>query len=471
MPIASFPRARPVIKGSRMRYSVVDLKNNYPELFGRFIMALKNLINSDDWARICGIHGDTFKPGDTGVLCPTDPKIVTKIGCTDEPFYCKHSVYSFIAWHAPYVYQFELLLNKYNKSSNQDYITLPWLDLTDFNVDFSFLNDPEITIFYDKKQITTENPLAGAYYYVDGVRTRTTRGGYFTPTTKKQRMTLNTVKKQLNNALYAPNYEQFSSVPTRKKPSNIVVDYVPLETPHNSLHDIIGGMNGNMANIDIAAFDPIFWLHHCNMDRHYYTWTHRVTDGFKKSIYPDLMTEVVYSEPCAPFFKDYVYADDPSGYNWGWRNGTGEYAKVGDILQIDRFPYTYDLISPAPKKDLNAFVELIDIPIPQESLEFNVYLHLTGELLDRGGHFAGAAFWFGINRDKIDCCRCNVGIINIKIDIEEYVTENGITKDNIGNYNLVLEGEGQLIKDSSEVYKTYNMANLIKGGSYQIVLI
>ena len=107
------------IANKNKRMNIIDLKN-HPERFGRFIMALKNLEESDDWPRICGIHGNTFKPADPGVLCPTDPAIVTKIGETGEPFYCKHGVYSFIAWHTPYVYEFELLLNKYNKSKNTD---------------------------------------------------------------------------------------------------------------------------------------------------------------------------------------------------------------------------------------------------------------------------------------------------------------------------------------------------------------
>jgi hypothetical protein len=80
--------------GSKKRQNIVDLRLNYPEKFGRFIMALKNLINSADWARICGIHGNTFMPGDVGVYCPTDVATVTKIACTGEPFYCKHGVYS-----------------------------------------------------------------------------------------------------------------------------------------------------------------------------------------------------------------------------------------------------------------------------------------------------------------------------------------------------------------------------------------
>ena len=452
-----------------LRYNIIDLKEKYPEKFGRFVMALKNLINSDDWGRICGIHGNTFNPNDAGVKCPTDPDTVTKIGETGEPFYCKHSVYAFIAWHTPYVYQFELLLNKHNKSSNTDYITLPWLDLTDFTVDFTFMNDPEITIFYDRKQITTENPLAGAYYYVDGKRERTTREGFLTPTNAKQRIQLNTVKKQLNDTLYATNYERFSSNPS-KNPLGIIVNYVPLESPHNSLHDIIGGESGNMSSINISAFDPIFWLHHCNMDRHYYSWTYMKTDHFKNPLYPELMTDDTYHHPCAPFFKEYVYATDFRYYRWGWQNNTDKYMSVYDVLDLKRYPYRYDIIKPAPFVGTTSFVELIDIPIPRETIEFNVYLHLKDTFLNRDTNFAGSAVWFGINRETTDCCRCNTALTNIKIDIEEYVTENGITNENLDDYVMTLEGRGRLIKDANNKYKVYSLRDLIKDGSYAIVL-
>ncbi len=81
------------------RLNIIDLKNNHPTQFGNFMMALKNLEDSDDWYRICGIHGNLFKPNDKKVLCPTDPDVVTAISKTGELFYCKHKVSSFIAWH------------------------------------------------------------------------------------------------------------------------------------------------------------------------------------------------------------------------------------------------------------------------------------------------------------------------------------------------------------------------------------
>ena len=39
-----------------------------------------------------------------------------------------------------------------------------------------------------------------------------------------------------------------------------------VETPHNSIHVIMGWP---MATVEFAAFHPIFFLHHCNVDRVY----------------------------------------------------------------------------------------------------------------------------------------------------------------------------------------------------------
>lgn len=450
------------------RYNIVELRDNEPKKFGRFIMALKNLINSDDWARICGIHGDSFKPGDKQVKCPTDPAEVTKIGETGEPFYCKHSVYSFIAWHAPYIYQFELLLNKYNKSKNKKYITLPWLDLTDFHCDYSFLNDPEITVYYDSRFITTENPLSCAYYYVDGVRTRTTRFGFLTPTNAKQYIQLKTVGKQLKETLHASNYEEFSSA------ANLEVSYTPLETPHNSVHNIIGGNNGNMSSINIAAFDPLFWLHHCNMDRYYYSWYSNITNQFTEPLFPKYIKQETLDEPCAPFFKHDVYSSDWNHYEYGWQNCTNSYAKVGDILDIYKFPYTYDVVKPLEeplRANKKSYVSLTNIQIPQESVEINVYMHLVGTELNKNKDFAGSAFWFGVNQREVSCMRCKKSLTNINIDISDFVDENKINQSNLSNYYVFIEAHGMLIRKlDSFLFNIYTEEELVKSGKVNIVV-
>jgi tyrosinase len=48
--------------------------------------------------------------------------------------------------------------------------------------------------------------------------------------------------------------------------------------PHNAVHVIIGGIGGNagfMSDPNLAGLDPIFWLHHCNIDRLWAAWLSR----------------------------------------------------------------------------------------------------------------------------------------------------------------------------------------------------
>lgn len=43
--------------------------------------------------------------------------------------------------------------------------------------------------------------------------------------------------------------------------------------PHGTVHVMIGGFTGGwMADPDYAALDPIFWVHHCNIDRLWEAW-------------------------------------------------------------------------------------------------------------------------------------------------------------------------------------------------------
>ena len=45
------------------------------------------------------------------------------------------------------------------------------------------------------------------------------------------------------------------------------------QTPHNVVHDAIGGNGGWMSDPDRAAADPIFWLHHSDIDRLWSIWS------------------------------------------------------------------------------------------------------------------------------------------------------------------------------------------------------
>jgi len=276
------------------------------------------------------------------------------------------------------------------------------------------------------------------------------------------------------------------------------VNYTPLETPHNSLHDIIGGKNGNMSSVDISAFDPIFWFHHCNMDRYYWNWTYEITNRFSHPLYPRYMTDATAKERCAPFGTHSIYSHDWGTYQWGWRNDSNTYAHVNDVIDLVKFPYYYDRVDIVREKEppatecividfhtspyvvqkklgifgqnKNTYIELSDIPIPPESVEINAYIYEKGKSLDRDTDYAGSVFWFGIDRAKIHCPRCLTGKTNLKIDIKEFMSEMGIDETNIVNYNIHIEGIGLLTdKEDNSLGRVYTGVGLVQTGVAQLV--
>jgi tyrosinase len=44
------------------------------------------------------------------------------------------------------------------------------------------------------------------------------------------------------------------------------------QTPHNDVHGLVGGPSGFMGAFDTAPLDPVFWLHHANIDRLWESW-------------------------------------------------------------------------------------------------------------------------------------------------------------------------------------------------------
>lgn len=62
------------------------------------------------------------------------------------------------------------------------------------------------------------------------------------------------------------SYQPFSNTSwtprTEYEPSK-VEDYKSLEAVHNNVHVFLGGLTyGYMSMNDVAAFDPVFWMHH-----------------------------------------------------------------------------------------------------------------------------------------------------------------------------------------------------------------
>ncbi|KAL3472854.1 hypothetical protein BJX99DRAFT_261920 [Aspergillus californicus] len=51
-----------------------------------------------------------------------------------------------------------------------------------------------------------------------------------------------------------------------------VTEDMNIEFIHNNIHYWVGGDGGHMSQIPVATFDPVFWFHHCNLDRLFAIW-------------------------------------------------------------------------------------------------------------------------------------------------------------------------------------------------------
>ncbi len=103
------------------------------------------------------------------------------------------------------------------------------------------------------------------------------------------------VREKYAACLNAPNYTVFSNTTSAAQWfDDRGVNVVPLESPHNSIHLAVGGFdlakifdaspiegaNGDMGENDTAGLDPIFFFHHCFVDRVFWLWQkkHGFTD-------------------------------------------------------------------------------------------------------------------------------------------------------------------------------------------------
>lgn len=92
---------------------------------------------------------------------------------------------------------------------------------------------------------------------------------------------------------------------------------------HNYIHELVGGL---MRRLTTAATDPIFWLHHCNVDRVWATWHARQA----ANIYPADWTSRTLN-----------------GFVGGQGEDTGDW-QVGNVLETRSLGYAYDHLYPFP---------------------------------------------------------------------------------------------------------------------------
>lgn len=195
--------------------------------------------------------------------------------------------------------------------------------------------------------------------------------------------------------------------------------------PHNLVHGAIGGQMGAW----LSPTDPIFFMHHCNIDRLWHVWARKqAANGL--TFGPPAALEAAYLAENFLFFHD--AKGDPASlqtagdyeqiatFGYDYEPGTGEDLvppdlAVAETLRADAAvsDAAFDIADPARSslalgEDLAAamnsgdrrfFAEISIVP-PQDlrGLEFLVFIGKAGTEIDttaQGDNFAGAVSFFG----------------------------------------------------------------------------
>ena len=192
---------------------------------------------------------------------------------------CEHGTIHFYTWHRMYLYYFEKILRK---ASGDNRLTLPYWN-------YSLAGQ---SILPDEFR----NPANATNSLYHANRLRMNGGGALPP----DHVDL--------SSLSATGFSNFS--------------FSSEGTPHGVVH---GYINGDMGFTQTAGRDPIFWLHHCNLDRLWNKWVQQ----------PRL-------NPVDPGWLN-------TSYDFFDENGIKVPLKVSDILNtLDQLNYRYDDDPPAP---------------------------------------------------------------------------------------------------------------------------
>lgn len=216
-------------KATRIRKEISTLSNaELSDLKKAFagIMA-KGITDENGYFSLAGIHG---RPG----------------------LYCLHHIPGYNPWHRAYLVAFENALRLVPGCEN---VTLPYWDFT--------TPLPDIFNQVPFANYTLPTDIGGGYNkgYV------TTR---YDAATIQGNLAAYDVLGDFDRAASKTDWEDYTGM-IDGRPNNTTI------AGHDGGHVSIGD---TMSKQDVAAFDPIFWFYHCNLDRLFWQWqtTMKATD-------------------------------------------------------------------------------------------------------------------------------------------------------------------------------------------------
>jgi len=288
--ITGVPGGQPAGQPPPPRLEINDFVQNQ-KFFSLYIQALQIMYAQPQgdllsFFQLSGIHGLPFVTWNQSPI--------------EGAGYCVHGTDLFPTWHRPYVAVFEQVIQQHAVDIASKYTTPDAADWKQAAADLrqpfwdwaSNIIPPDEVIALAKVTIITAN---GASTSVDNPFLRyrfhpieptfpppfinwPTTLRYPTSSGSNAQSNVNQLKRRLAAAQQQTTQDtnRLFSIDTWPLFSNHTADEggtaSSLESIHDSIHVLVGG-NGHMSSVPVAAFDPIFFLHHCQVDRLLALWS------------------------------------------------------------------------------------------------------------------------------------------------------------------------------------------------------
>ncbi|GGX52844.1 tyrosinase family protein [Saccharospirillum salsuginis] len=324
--------------------------------------------SADSFATLGGIHG------------------------SPSPIWCDHGSPGFLTWHRAYIRAFEKAL----QSVHCD-VMLPFWDWSSGPT----TGVPEACrhpTYVNRSGNTVPNPL------YSGPISSAAGGGTTARRSDIDTTTFGDIATSAQSAMSSSTFSNFQNA---------------LNGPHGSVHVRTGGQ---MSSVSHAGFDPIFFLHHCNVDRLWWNWqqsnpgaavptnelTHEL-DPFNKPFTTDWQTGA-----------DVISTDD-LGYRYmNWCIFLPPII-VWEVLPIELDPIVLERFR-------DARLHIRSSRMPAESVEFQVFIGdkdaVANTKIEGNPAFAGTVGLFGMgNMDEKTMMTMTGNNFDIALNVNDHLRQ------------------------------------------------
>ena len=386
-----------------MRQNILSLTNREAN---RFINALNTMMRappeSSPYFNLAALHG-----------WPSD--------------HCVHGQETFLIWHRAYLYEFEKELRRADRNNgNSGNIGIPYWEPSASTGRESSSRDTFPSLISEHFSSLPKNFFKENQSHQN--KRRLIENGFERNSNLeiKQKLNATNIREQIQQSLSLDEHWKFASKRWRLGNS--------LEIPHDAVHMAIGFP---MNIVEFAAFDPIFWIHHSNIDRLYESYLRINLDAEKQFENHQLILSQNSVEP-----NRYTDILEPFG------------RPCSDYFDIKKLGYEYDRYETIDSQALKetpyqVVFENIDVANLQDS-SYEIYVHIyphdrhpkeqskDPSLWMNSKFFAG---WTGIlGTSGQECSNCQIRQpYNIFMDVTSYIHDNNINMDNATIHYLMLD--------------------------------